>query len=141
MEGFIMPGWGIALIIVGVVLFILLVWWVSTGNKFKVMAVKIDEAESGIDVALTKRYDLLTKAIATVKGYAKHEKETFNEIVSLRSNSYDSMSPKEKIEANNKLSQNLTKLFAGEADHLPCLGIFCEVIYVHARNPEASARF
>ena len=39
----------------------------STSNKLKVLGVKIDEALSGIDVALTKRYDLLTKAVSTVK--------------------------------------------------------------------------
>lgn len=74
----------IVLIIVAIVLVIVLGWWVSTSNKFKRMQVKIDEALSGIDVALTKRFDLLTKAIATAKGYAKHEKETFEKIVSMR---------------------------------------------------------
>jgi LemA protein len=48
------------------------------------MGVKIDEAESGIDVALTKRFDLLTKAVATVKGYAKHEEETLTKIIAMR---------------------------------------------------------
>lgn len=79
-----MPGWGWALLIIGLLLFFVLIWWISTGNKFKVMAVKIDEAESGIDVALTKRFDLLTKVIATVKGYAKHEEETLTKIVAMR---------------------------------------------------------
>ena len=49
------------------------------------MGVKIDEAESGIDVALTKRFDLLTKALGAVKGYAKHESETLEKVIAMRS--------------------------------------------------------
>lgn len=80
-----MPTWAIVLIcIVGFLLLVFIGWWISTANKFKVMLVKIDEAESGIEVALTKRYDLLTKALASVKGYAKHEDETLSKIVAMR---------------------------------------------------------
>ena len=71
-------------IIVGILLLIVVSWWISTSNKFKRMQIKIDEALSGIDVALTKRFDLLTKAIATAKGYAKHEQETLEKIVAMR---------------------------------------------------------
>lgn len=59
-------------------------WWISTGNRLKREQIKIDEAASGIDVALTKRFDLLTKAVATVKGYAKHENETLTNVISMR---------------------------------------------------------
>ena len=63
------------LIIVGViVLLIIVIWFISVSNAFNRDIVKIDEADSGIDVALTKRYDVLTKMIAVCKGYAKHEK-------------------------------------------------------------------
>ena len=76
---------GVIIAIVVVVLVIAVVgWWISTANKLKVMNVKIDEALSGIDVALTKRYDLLTKLVATVKGYAKHEEETLTKIIAMR---------------------------------------------------------
>ena len=76
---------GLIIAIVVVVLVIAVVgWWISTSNRLKVMNVKIDEALSGIDVALTKRYDLLTKVVATVKGYAKHEEETLTKIIAMR---------------------------------------------------------
>lgn len=74
----------IALIIVGVLLLILVIWWISTSNSFNKMIVKIDEAESGIDIALTKRFDLLTKALAATKGYAKHEAETLEKVTAMR---------------------------------------------------------
>ena len=65
---------GIVVAAVIVLVFIIIVaWYISTMNWFRRTKVKVDEANSGIDVALTKRYDLLTKALAAVKGYAKHE--------------------------------------------------------------------
>ena len=79
-----MEPWQIILIIIGVVAFFTIVWWISASNRFKIMGVKIDEALSGIDVALTKRYDLLTKMLATVKGYAKHESETLKNVIAMR---------------------------------------------------------
>lgn len=75
-------------IIVGSVLLLLLIiflcWWFGTINSMRKMNIKVDEAESGIDVALTKRYDLLTKEVAVVKGYAKHEAETLEKVVAMR---------------------------------------------------------
>ena len=75
-----MLAWIIPVSVVGGIVVILLlavvIWWIATNNKFKRYAVKIDEAASGIDVALTKRYDLLSKSVEVVKGYAKHEAET-----------------------------------------------------------------
>ncbi len=75
-------------IVVGAILLILIIgivsWWISTSNRLKKEQIKIDEAASGIDVALTKRFDLLTKAVATVKGYAKHEQETLTNVISMR---------------------------------------------------------
>lgn len=77
----------IALVIIGIVVLLLIIivgWFVSTLNGFRRMEVKIDESESGIDVALTKRFDLLTKMVATVKGYAKHEAETLTSVIAMR---------------------------------------------------------
>jgi LemA protein len=58
---------------------------VNTSNRFKIMKVKIGEANAGIDVALQKRFDTLTKLMQTVKAYAKHEAETLSKLVELRS--------------------------------------------------------
>jgi len=63
---------------------ILIIWWVKTGNNFKRRAIKIDEALSGIEVALTKRFDMLTKLLDVAKGFARHEKELFAEVIELR---------------------------------------------------------
>ncbi|MCL2018217.1 MAG: LemA family protein [Oscillospiraceae bacterium] len=61
-----------------------LVWWVKTSNNFHRMDIKIKEALSGIEVALTNRFDKLTKLFDVAKGFAKHEKETFSQVIALR---------------------------------------------------------
>ena len=54
---------------------IVLLWAIVTTNMFKRLVVKVDEAESGIDVALEKRYDLLTKMLSATKGYQAYEEK------------------------------------------------------------------
>jgi len=82
-----------------VVLLILVLWWIGTYNGIKVLGLKVKEGLSGIDVALTKRYDVLTKMLEVVKGYQKHEKEILLEVIKLRSG----MSMRERNEANQKM--------------------------------------
>ena len=100
------------LIMAGVILFVLLIvllWAVTTNNTFKKMKIKIEESESSIDVALTKRYDLLTKMVQATKSYMKHEKETLAGIVELRK--LDSkVSINEKSDYANKLAQGMSAI-------------------------------
>ena len=91
----------IALVVLGIIAFILLVAYIAISNKLARSIVKIDEAESGIDVALTKRYDVLTKQLEIAKAYAKHEKETLEAVIELRNN----MTMAEKSAAAAQMSQ------------------------------------
>ena len=86
----------IAIVVIGII-----GWVIRTSNRFKILKVKIDEADSGIDVALTKRHDTLTKMLDVVKAYAKHEVETFTQIVNLRKG----MNIAEKTEANKCMDE------------------------------------
>jgi len=61
-----------------------LFWWIKTSNGFKRRQIKITEALSGIEVALTKRFDMLTKQLDVAKGYAAHEKTLFADVIQLR---------------------------------------------------------
>jgi LemA protein len=72
------------LIIVGAVLLIFFAWYISAVNSFRRMLIKIDESESSIDIALTKRFDMLTKLFQATKGYMKHEAETLQKVVAMR---------------------------------------------------------
>lgn len=94
------------LIVVAILILIFVIWYISVSNKLNRAVVKIDEASSGIDVALTKRYDVLTKMIEVVKSYAKHEKETLFDVIKLR----DNMSMKEKNEVNHLMDENFKKI-------------------------------
>ena len=59
-------------------------WTISTINGFTKKEIKIQEAMSGIEVALTQRYDLLTKLLDVSRGYMDHEAELFANVVSIR---------------------------------------------------------
>jgi LemA protein len=87
-------------IIVAIVVVVLVVvpvlWYIGTMNSLRQLEVKVNEAESGIDVALTKRFDVLTKIVNTVKGYAKHEAETLENVTKWRAGLPKNLSIQEK---------------------------------------------
>ena len=93
-------------ILIAIVVLILIVIIISVSNKLNKAIVKIDEAASGIDVALSKRYDVLIKMMDVVKAYTKHEKDTFFEVINLRKN----MSIDEKKIENQKMDDNFSKI-------------------------------
>ena len=98
-------------IIIGV-LVIVLIYTLVTYNGLIRLRNKLEEAFSTMDVYLKKRWDLVPNLVETVKGYAKHEKETFENVVNLRSSSYDNLSQDDKMDINNKLSAGITKIMA-----------------------------
>ncbi|MFA6800913.1 MAG: LemA family protein [Acholeplasmataceae bacterium] len=100
-----MPPIGYVIIVL-VLVFIIVSWMISTINAFRRMQVKIDESESSIDVALTKRYDLLSKMFAATKGYMKHEKETLTQVVAMRQPGH-SASIQDKQEFANQMTRGL----------------------------------
>jgi len=95
-----------ALVIVLIIIAVIVISIIVMSNNLNKALVKIDEADSGIDVALTKRYDVLTKMIETVKGYAKHEKEVLFDVVKIRKG----MTIEEKNEANKQMDETLSKI-------------------------------
>jgi LemA protein len=96
-------------VIVVVVLIVGVIGWaVSAHNRFRVLTVKIDEADAGIDVALTKRYDTLTKLMDVVRAFAKHEKEVYSETIRLRAG----MGMAERAEASTQMDTLTSRLFA-----------------------------
>ena len=86
-NGGMMTGIIIAVVVAVILIAIISIvaWYINTMNWFRRTEVKVNEARSGIDVALTKRFDLLTKMLASVKGYAKHESETLTNVIKMRS--------------------------------------------------------
>ena len=93
----------IVLIVIGVLLLVVLIWYIGTMNTLRQKEVKVEEAESGIDVALTKRFDVLSKMVNTVKGYAKHEAETFEKVVKWRAGLPKELTLEQKQEFQQKM--------------------------------------
>ena len=104
-----MPVWGIILIVVAVVL---VVYVIALYNNLVKRRNECEEAFATMDVYLKQRWDAVPNFVETVKGVMKHEKDLLKDITELRTKSYDSMSTKEKIEANKQLSSGLSKLLA-----------------------------
>ena len=71
--------------IVGIIIFIIILWFVGIYNKLVRKKLGVESAWADIDTQLKKRFDLIPNLVETVKGYVSHEKETLNEIVEARS--------------------------------------------------------
>ena len=98
-------------IIIGIVV-LLIIYIIALYNSFVQLNNKVDEAFSTMDVYLKKRWDLIPNIVETVKGYAKHEKETLEKVISLRNSAYENMSDEEKIKANEQLTSGINKIMA-----------------------------
>ena len=92
------------------VLAIVLIWAISKYNTFVKLRNNRENAFADIDVQLKQRHDLIPQLVATVKGYASHEKDTLDRIVSARSGAINARSIDEKIVAENALSSALAGL-------------------------------
>jgi LemA protein len=103
-----MLGFLIVLIIVGVLVA------VSVGiyNSLIKLRNTADQSWSDVDVQLKRRYDLIPNLVETVKGYASHERETFEKVVKARNDAMHSSSPNDKTHTENILQSTLRSLFA-----------------------------
>ncbi len=81
-------------------------------NSLVQLRVRSDSAWSDIDVQLKRRHDLIPNLVETVKGYAAHEKGTFENIAKFRSMAMQATGPADKAAAENQLSGALKSLFA-----------------------------
>jgi LemA protein len=81
-------------------------------NSLVQLRVRSDSAWSDIDVQLKRRHDLIPNLVETVKGYATHEKSTFENIAKLRSQAMQASGPVDKAAAENQLTGALKSLFA-----------------------------
>ncbi|MCA0133872.1 LemA family protein [Winogradskyella alexanderae] len=81
-------------------------------NRLVKLSTLVDEAWSGIDVQLKKRYNLIPNLVETVKGYASHEKETFENVTKARSQAQNATTVDEQQAAENQLNKALINLYA-----------------------------
>lgn len=101
---------GIIIAIVVVLAIIIAAWAIGARNGFVKLKNTAEEAFATIDVYLKKRYDLIPNLVETVKGYAKHESETLQNVIAARNKAVDATTTAEKIEANANLSNAIKSI-------------------------------
>lgn len=91
---------------------VVVLWAVFAYNRFVALVNRAKEAWADIDVQLKRRYDLIPNLVETVKAYAKHEREAFENVTKARSAAIGANGPAAKGAAENMLSGALKSLFA-----------------------------
>jgi LemA protein len=102
------------MMILGIVVLVVLAYGVMLYNRGVRLRNQVDESWSGISVQLKRRYDLIPNLVSTVKGYAKHESETLENVIRLRNQAQAVPSGHigEQIEAEKALSAGIRGIFA-----------------------------
>lgn len=98
-------------VIVGIVV-VIVIALVVMYNSLVRLNIRAEEAWSDITVQLKRRADLIPNLVETVKGYAKHEKEAFENVTKARSAMLGAKSPEEAAKADNMFEQTLKSIFA-----------------------------
>ena len=98
-------GIGGGLVVIGLARF---VW--KTYNDLVIKRINVDKQASHVEVHLKKKFDMIPAIVEAVKGYAKHEKGTLEQVTKLRSQWGRSKSPEAKIKTANMLESALSKL-------------------------------
>ena len=91
---------------------VIVLWAITTYNRMRVISNRVDNAWSQVDVQLKRRYDLIPNLVETVKGYAAHERETFEAVTRARAMGIEAKSVPEQAVAENMLTQALRQVFA-----------------------------
>ena len=102
----------IGIIILIVVLVLIVLYLISTYNTLVKLRNRVKDQWAQIEVQLKRRFDLIPNIVETVKGYAKHEKETLNEVIEARSKMASANTPEEEMKASGEVTKALGKLFA-----------------------------
>src|SRR5512142_3064742 len=96
----------------GLLILLLIVAAIGIFNRLVTLRNRIDNAWSQIDVQLRRRYDLIPNLVEIVKGYAAHERQTFEEVTKARQAGIDARTVQDQPAAENMISQALKRLFA-----------------------------
>ena len=95
-----------------VILVLLLVWVITTYNSLITLRNRVKDQWAQIDVQLKRRFDLIPNLVETIKGYAKHEKETLESVIKARNTYTTAVTPEEQMKADGELTRAISKLFA-----------------------------
>lgn len=104
-----MPAW--AWIVVGIVV-VALVAAILVYNRLVALRQRVDNGWSQIDVQLRRRYDLIPNLVTTVRGYAAHERELFENVTEARTRAIDASAVPDQAQAENQITRGLRQLMA-----------------------------
>ncbi|MGB2862170.1 MAG: LemA family protein, partial [Sedimentisphaerales bacterium] len=107
------------LIVIGVVFFLPIVYVVLTYNTLVALRNHIRDAWGNIDTELKRRYDLIPNLVATVKGYAAHEKEIFERVTQLRAQCLASRGAARQQAADETLLVGALQQLLGVVENYP----------------------
>jgi LemA protein len=93
-------------------LVLLALYAILTYNRLVRARVRVDNGWSQIDVQLRRRYDLIPNLIESVKGYAAHEREVFEEVTKARTQAQGATTVQGQAAAENELTRSIRQLFA-----------------------------
>ena len=102
----------IALIIILVIVVLIIAFFAGNYNSLVSLRNKVKDQWSQIDVNLKRRNDLIPNVVETVKGYAKHEKGTLEDVIKARNTFISAKTPEEEMKASGEITQAVSKLFA-----------------------------
>ena len=102
----------IVLIVIVALVAIAALYYVAKRNSIIASRNRVDESWSGIDVQLKRRHDLVPNLVETVKGYATHERETFEKTTKARAEAMAAQSVEDTAQAEQKLTAALANLRA-----------------------------
>lgn len=102
----------IAIIVIAVIILVFVLFLWGTYNGLVRARIRVKEAWSGIDVQLKRRSSLIPNLVETVKGYASHEREVFEQVTQARAGLMQAQGPAAAAQADNVLTQALGRLFA-----------------------------
>jgi LemA protein len=100
------------LIVVLVVVVLLVLALAATYNRLVRLRNRAENAWAQVDVQLRRRYDLIPNLVETVKGYAAHERQTFEEVTKARTAAQQAQGVQEQARAENALTAAIGRLFA-----------------------------
>lgn len=95
-----------------ILIVLIILWAIFAYNRFIRLITRSDEAWADIDVQLKRRYDLIPNLVETVKGYAKHESQAFENVTKARAAAIGAQGVEEQARTENMLSGALKSLFA-----------------------------
>lgn len=100
----------IVFLVLGILAAFIVIWGISQYNHVVAMDQQVKTQWAQVENQLKRRYDLIDNLVATVKGYAKHERGTFENLAAAKTKYFQATTVKDKVQASQQLEGALSRL-------------------------------